>query len=170
MKSLTTLRIALLKKKAKKNFIRTFYWKGKEKWRRLENEEDVRSVAKNFFSFDMLNPASLDPSNQVLSFNHADIVFAVAGGANPTVMFCKPGTIVIELIPPDFRGDWGMRIWCALLNLNYWRVIGEYSDHHVNLGSLPIDRDFGISLEYFRKTMDSVSENLSELYLERIYT
>ena len=156
--------------KTKKTSSGLFIGREKEKWRRLENEEDVRSVAKNFFSFDLLNPASLDPSNQVLSFNHADIVFAVAGGANPTVMFCKPGTIVIELIPPDFRGDWGMRIWCALLNLNYWRVTGEYSDHHVNLGSLPIDRDFGISLEYFRKTMDSVSENLSELYLERIYT
>ena len=111
----------------------------------LENEEDVRSVAKNFFRL-ICEPASLDPSNQVLSFNHADIVFAVAGGASPTVMFCKPGTIVIELIPPDFRGDCRCEL-CALLNLNYWRVTGEYSDHHVNLGSLPIDR-IGISLEY----------------------
>jgi capsular polysaccharide biosynthesis protein len=74
--------------------------------RDVENEEDVRAVLRNL-GFTILEPANMAFKDQVNAINGASVIVGVHGSGFANLMFARPGTLVIDLMPQDLVGYWG---------------------------------------------------------------
>jgi hypothetical protein len=115
-----------------------------ERWRRILNEEDLVNTISKRYSIKVIDPRNYSAFEQISIYNSSNLIISPLGGASPSVMFCRPKTKVIELTTPLINGDWGHRVWSLILNLNYIRLDGFYTEACINYGNLPIDRDFFI--------------------------
>lgn len=74
--------------------------------RDIENEEDVRAVLRTL-GFTVLEPANMTFKDQVNAINGASVIVGVHGSGFANLMFARPGTLVIDLMPQDWIGFWG---------------------------------------------------------------
>ena len=92
-------------------------------YRNLINEQDVvdELKKKNFRVVDLNNMSILD---QVKLFSNAEVVVSPSGSSLRNIVFCNPGTNIIEIKPIykfDYENNLKSRFSdiCRLLNLNY---------------------------------------------------
>ncbi len=67
------------------------------------------------------SPEKLSLENQIYLFKNASIILGAHGAAFTNIIFCKPGTKIIEIIPSDHPNKKCERI-CKILNLKYFRI------------------------------------------------
>lgn len=94
--------------------------------RALLNEDEIEQLltARGFVTF---MPHSDDHASQVRKFAQAKVVIAVHGAALANLIFCKPGTHVIELFPQDHIKS--PYLWLsAKFGLTYTPVFGSKAD------------------------------------------
>jgi capsular polysaccharide biosynthesis protein len=93
--------------------------------RTIANEDEVIS-ALEALGFRVIEPGKMSLREQVDAFYQAEVVVSPHGSTLANLLFCRPGTKILDLMPDDWvgaRGDalrdvWGMRI-CALAKLQY---------------------------------------------------
>jgi len=78
---------------------------------RFINKKNFKSLRPEFISF----------KNQVNLFNNASIVIGAHGASLTNIIFCKPKTKIIEIIPEDLPNKKCERI-SKILNLKYYRI------------------------------------------------
>ncbi len=88
--------------------------------RELVNEVELEA-ALSARGFAIVRPETLSVREQIALFHHAETVVAPAGAALANVLFCKPGTKVVEIQPSNFIGVWVRNI--ALLTGADWRAL-----------------------------------------------
>jgi hypothetical protein len=100
-----------------------FISRGAARLRRLFNERDVGAVlsARGFETF---TPAGDNHAEQVDRFRRADVVVAVHGAALTNLLFCRPGTLVVELFAADHVKS-GYAWLAHRLGLRYRAVVGS---------------------------------------------
>jgi capsular polysaccharide biosynthesis protein len=80
------------------------------------NEADViQIISKYGFEDVYLEDISIRETAQLM--NEASIVMSVQGAGLGNLVFCEPGTAVVELLPPG--GNWWISSLCASLKLDY---------------------------------------------------
>jgi len=91
--------------------------------RRLVNEADVKAAlaAEGFVA---VQPERLALSVQIALFANAEIIVAPHGAALTSIVFCRPGTALIELHMNSWV-LWNFRRFAALGRLRYDCVIGQ---------------------------------------------
>ncbi len=72
-------------------------------------------------SFGIYNPEKLSQEKQIYLFKNASIILGAHGAALTNIIFCKPGTKVIEIIPADHPNKKCERI-SKILRLRYFRI------------------------------------------------
>ena len=83
-------------------------------------------------------PEKLPIKKQIYLFNKASIIIGAHGAAFTNIMFCKPGTKIIEIIPRDHPSKKCQRI-SSILKLKYIRIItkkdnfDKYFPYRINL-------------------------------------
>lgn len=104
--------------------------------RQLHNERElIRSLED--LSFSTFVPGSGNHPDQINLFSNADVIVAVHGAALTNLLFCKPGTIVIEIFAANHVVS--SYIWLAhQLGLRYGAVIGGKND---------LSQSFSVSVE-----------------------
>ena len=70
--------------------------------RLLLNEAEL-AAALTLVGFEVIEPEALSPAQQIAAFASADIVVGPAGSAMFNVVFCRPGTMVIDI---ESEPDW----------------------------------------------------------------
>lgn len=103
-----------------------FITRGDARLRRLTNEVDV-ARALDPLGFEMFEPLGGNHPEQVERFRTAHTVVAVHGAALTNLLFCRPGTRVIELFP----GNHIKSTYCWLadrLGLDYQALPGTDGD------------------------------------------
>ena len=95
--------------------------------RRLDNEAEL--VAELIeLGFEFFVPKAEDHRAQIEAFRSARIVVAVHGAALTNLLFCQPGTLVVELFPSNHVKS--TYCWLALrLGLRYRAVTGFWGDY-----------------------------------------
>lgn len=91
----------------------------------LANESEIIEALRSN-GFDIVEPAAMTFSSQVEAFRGADVVVSPHGSTLANLIFCRPGTRVLDLMPDDWvgiRGDslrdvWAARL-CAAVGLDY---------------------------------------------------
>jgi capsular polysaccharide biosynthesis protein len=93
--------------------------------RTISNEADVID-AMTRTGFDIVEPAKMTLIEQVRAFDQADIVVSAHGSTLANLVFCRPNTRVLDLMPDSWvgiRGDTLRDVWasrlCSLLGLEY---------------------------------------------------
>ena len=109
---------------------RLFVSRRDAKIRLLKNEKTLEAMlAESGFTTFVPGKASL--AEQVDAFGRADIVVSVHGAALTNLLFCRPGTLVIEIFPANFVKS--TYLWLAKrLGLEYRAVVGEEGDYMQN--------------------------------------
>ncbi len=72
-------------------------------------------------SFGIYTPERLSQEKQIYLFRNASIILGAHGAALTNIIFCKPGTKVIEIIPADHPNKKCERI-SKILKLRYFRI------------------------------------------------
>jgi capsular polysaccharide biosynthesis protein len=85
----------------------------------LINELDLET-ALAARGFAIVRPATLSVREQVALFHGADVVVAATGAAMANILFCRPGTKVVELQPANFTAAWSRDL--ALFSGLDWRA------------------------------------------------
>ena len=105
---------------------RIFVTRGSARLRRLLNEQAV-VAALSAAGFETFQPASGNHHEQVEMFRNADVVVAVHGAALTNLLFCRPGTLVVELFAQDHVKS--TYLWLAhCLGLRHVAVVGTPGD------------------------------------------
>jgi capsular polysaccharide biosynthesis protein len=74
--------------------------------RHVENEQEVR-LALRAMGFSILEPANMPFHEQVKAVNNASIIVGAHGSGFGNLIFARPGTVVIDLMPQDWIGFFG---------------------------------------------------------------
>jgi capsular polysaccharide biosynthesis protein len=93
--------------------------------RTISNENELLG-ALDSLGFHVIEPGRMSLREQVSAFHQADVVVSPHGSSLANLIFCRPGTKVLDLMPDGWvgaRGDtlrdvWGLRM-CALAGLEY---------------------------------------------------
>lgn len=93
------------------------------KFRKVKNEDEIMHLLAQF-GFKLVVLDSMSVSDQAQLFSNAEIIAAPHGAALYNLVFCSPGTKVIELFSPTYVSPlyW---IFSNYLNLPYYYLIGD---------------------------------------------
>lgn len=94
--------------------------------RRVTNEPAVVAMLERY-GFESVETGSIPFRRQAELFRSADIVVAPCGAALANLMFCRPGTRVLEFFPGDYADDCFLRM-SRVLGLEYRYVFGGRRD------------------------------------------
>jgi capsular polysaccharide biosynthesis protein len=89
----------------------------------LVNEDEIINVLDEF-GFKWVTLESMSVIQQVALFTQAEVVIAPHGSGLTNILFCQPGTKVIELFAPNYVYPcyWYLS---NLVGLDYYYVLGE---------------------------------------------
>ena len=94
-----------------------FLSRGSARSRRLRNRSELEELlAKRGFA--VVEPATLSFDQQALLFSQAEVIVSEFGAVMANVVFCKPGTTIIEIIPENQNDPWSRHL-CASLDLTH---------------------------------------------------
>ena len=102
---------------------RIYISRGNARYRQIMNEPEVIDVLKQF-DFTCMTPESMSLESQIATFAHAKIIVAPHGSGLTNIVFCNPGTKVIELFSPHYIRYYYWQI-SQLLGLEHYYLIGE---------------------------------------------
>ena len=86
----------------------------------IENiEQIIKLMLKR--NIKIYKPEFLSFKNQIKLFNSSSLIIGAHGAAFTNIIFCKPGTKILEIIPSDHPNQKCKRI-SKILNLKYYRI------------------------------------------------
>tara|TARA_R100000027_G_scaffold61041_3_gene52145 strand:- start:9366 stop:10484 length:1119 start_codon:yes stop_codon:yes gene_type:complete len=84
---------------------RLYIRRGQTTRRFVRNEEEIVSLLEDF-GFVSIDPGAHSLKDQMGMFAEAEIVIGSHGAALANLLWCKPGTKVLELLPHHQKGEW----------------------------------------------------------------
>ena len=93
-------------------------------------------------------PELLSFKNQIKLFNTSSIIIGAHGAAFTNIIFCKPGTKIIEIIPSDHPNQKCKRI-SKILNLKYYRIKTKPNN---------LDKNFPFKIYLDKKKLKSIEK------------
>lgn len=94
--------------------------------RRVTNEPAIVAMLSRY-GFESIEPGSIPFKQQAELFRSADIIVGPHGAALANLIFCRPGTRVLEFFPADYIDDCYLRISKAM-ELRHDYLFGGKSD------------------------------------------
>ena len=91
--------------------------------RRIINEDEVLEVL-NLLGFVTVTAESMSIVEKISLLSGAKVVVGLSGGGMTNLLFCSPGTKVIEIFPPHLVGAY-YYLLSAHLGLDYYYLMGE---------------------------------------------
>ena len=117
-KTKITKKIFLDRSSSKFNHCQIYNQKEVDKWIKKNNIEAYK-------------PEKLSLEKQIYLFNKASIILGAHGAAFTNIIFCKPGTKIIEIIPANHPNRKCERI-SKILGLKYFRIITKPDNTNKN--------------------------------------
>ena len=122
---------------------RVFVSRSRERLRFIENEAEVRELCRRL-DFQFIDPGEFSPELQIEIFSSAEIVVGIHGAGLTNIVFCSPGSRVLEIFPPPSAGylPFHYIMLASMQRLKYTALIGnpghrKYSGgFNVNIGEL----------------------------------
>ena len=105
------------------NFDKIYISRQRSKQRKFINQNDIENllIAEGFKTIHLEEHSV---SEQRLIFSQAKYIFGIHGAGMTNLVYCQPGTYVIEVFPPNFIQFYFWYI-ADILNLNYYCLVGE---------------------------------------------
>lgn len=127
------------------------------RYRRLFNEAEVLALLQTY-GFVSVAPEELSLDEQINLFRNAKAIVAPHGSGFTNILFCQPGTVVVELVCPHYFRHYFGTI-SQHLGLKHYYLVGE-SFHCSLLRNLmyvnPLIADMAIDLTSLRKILEKL--------------
>ncbi|MDY6804394.1 MAG: tetratricopeptide repeat protein [Cyanobacteriota bacterium] len=146
------------KVRSKKGFPERIYIsREKAKYRRVLNEGEVQELLSEY-GFITVSPESMSLENQIALFAAAKTIVAPHGSGLTNIIFCQPGTKIIEFVAPHYLRYyyWGIS---QQLGLEHYYLPGEaFSCYPLRqlMYSSPLAEDILINLKSLKKAIESL--------------
>lgn len=137
---------------------RIYISRSKCSYRRVINEENVIEILSEF-GFVSVLLESMDLDEQIALFASAKVIVAPHGSGLTNIMFCQPGTKVIELMPPNYIRHYYWAI-SHQLNLEHYYVTGEsFNCYQIRelMYQNPLTEDILVNLKSLKKIMGEIN-------------
>ena len=140
---------------SKKGFPERIYIsREKAKYRRVLNEGEVREILRQY-GFVTVSPESMSLEEQIAMFAAAKMIIAPHGSGLTNIIFCQPGTKIIEIISPHYLRYyyWGIS---KQLGLEHYYLPGEaFSCYPLRqlMYSSPLAEDILVNLKSLKKAI-----------------
>lgn len=129
--------------KIEKRSLRLYLSRGQVAHRRVTNEPEVTAILQRF-GFTSILLEALPFCEQVALLNHASVVVAAHGAGLTNIVFCNPGTKIIEILSPNAVN---IMYWtlCNQIGLDYGYLLAEgarppdLEDRYENSEDLKVD-------------------------------
>lgn len=122
--------------------------------RKVINEQELMDILKPL-GFEVVDLENMSVKEQALCLHRAEVVISPHGAGLTNLVFCEPGTKVIELFPPgaSFPCYWNMSEICEL---DYYYLVGELKPEFPKEIDDDMDRNqnFYIDINSLLKTME----------------
>jgi capsular polysaccharide biosynthesis protein len=105
---------------------RIYLSRGASKNREIRNRSTLGEMLQNE-GFEVVRPETLSFDDQAIMLSQAEVVVSEFGALMVNVVFCKPGTKVIEIIPENKNDPWSVHL-CASLNLEHVVLFHKVND------------------------------------------
>ena len=92
--------------------------------RRVENEDEMLAALEPY-GFERFDAGSLSVDEQIRAFAEAELVVGAHGAAFTNLVFCSPGTGVVELFAPDYANPCYWRLTSTVPGIRYRYLIGD---------------------------------------------
>lgn len=127
--------IALLRNRfclPKKDVTKRKIFLARRKTRLITNEAEVRDVLKSF-GFEIVEDVARSVDEQISLFQEASVIVAPHGAGLTNLLWCEPGTKVLELFYGGYKKA-GYYYICKILGLEYSCIVDDTTlvDHFVN--------------------------------------
>ncbi|MFO7143112.1 hypothetical protein B9T16_16470 [Arthrospira sp. PCC 8006] len=123
-------------------------------YRKVINEQELMDILKPL-GFQVVYLENMSVKEQALCLHHAEVVISPHGAGLTNLVFCEPGTKVIELFPPGASVPcyWTMSEICEL---DYYYLVGEFNPEFPKEIDDEMDRNqnFYIDINSLLKTME----------------
>ena len=118
--------------------------------RKLANEEEIRHHLEQA-GFQTFHPEDFDLPQQIARMEAAKVIVGVKGAGLTNAIFCKPGTHVLLLSPPNFIDPF---FWDLLAprDIRYSEIFGEAD----GLGDNPSQVDFKVDIASVQRFLQSI--------------
>ena len=133
---------------------RVYISRGMAKYRRVLNEASVIQFLRSH-RFEEVRLEALSVRQQALVMAECEVIIAPHGGGLSNVVFCSPGTKVIEIFSPELVAGYFWKL-CNQLNLPYYYLIGEGGPNTLNSDypqSWNASADIKVDLKVLAKTL-----------------
>ena len=137
---------------------RIYISRAKSRYRRVINEEEVMDYLTKL-GFQSFVTESLSVVEQIALFNRAKIIVAPHGSGLTNIIFCQPGTKIIELVSPHYLRPYYCII-SQLLWLKHYYLIGEvFTCYPIRelMYQNPLTEDIKVSLSQLEEMMKIVN-------------
>jgi len=146
---LRSVRATLCPETAEKPHRRIYISRAKAQRRKLLNENDVWPILEKL-GFELVFMEELSFSAQIETMQQAEIVVAPHGAAITNVLFCNPGTHVVEIADLSFPNP-NFYALASAMGHHYWILNAEgVGDVH------PLEKDLRIGPAKVEKTIDEI--------------
>jgi capsular polysaccharide biosynthesis protein len=105
---------------------RFFLSRGKSRNRDIRNRDALQDALR-LEGFETVRPELLSFEQQALLFSKADIIVSEFGAIMANVVFCRPGTKIIEIIPENQNDPWSSHL-CASMALEHVTLFQKAKD------------------------------------------
>ena len=119
--------------------------------RRIVNEQEVVNLLEKF-GFQSINLESISVTQQASLLAYSQVIVATHGAGLTNLVFCHPGTKVIEIFHPEYVMNyyWLLSNICGL---EQYHLIGEEFDDHFS--SKSANKDIIVDLQKLLNLMKS---------------
>lgn len=134
---------------------RIYISRNKARYRRVLNEEEVIEML-NQHGFVSILPETLSFQEQVAIFHHAKVIIAPHGSGLTNIIFCRPGTKIVELVSPHYVGHYYWAIG-HYLKLQHYFVAGEAFECYPIRQLMyqnPLTEDIWLNLSSLKKMLE----------------
>jgi hypothetical protein len=95
----------------------------------IENPKDLEALLKQK-KFGIYQPEKLSFKKQMFLFKNASVIIGAHGAAFSNIIFCKPNTTIIEIMPVNHYNKKCQRI-SKILKLRYFRIVTKKNDSDI---------------------------------------
>jgi capsular polysaccharide biosynthesis protein len=97
---------------------KVFLTRGDQPLRRFRQEKELADILKGY-GFVSVQPEQFSVAEQIAIFSQADVIVGATGAGFANAVYCKPGALVIELMPESFRGNVWVRNLCCIRSCHW---------------------------------------------------
>ena len=129
--------------------------RGKSKRRKIPEEERIIDWLKTQ-GFEIIDCGKMSVKDQAAAFAHAELIVAPHGGALTNLIFCRPGTKIVELLSSEYPNPC-YRNLCGVAKLPYIGIIGNSQKSKTTSDLSDSSGPIETTLEDIKKALEQMS-------------